>query len=77
MTKKSKRSKIKAKSSKTKKSNVVAAEQTGYCMKCQTQRVIANAKRVMMGKNKDRPAMKGECPECGTGMFRFLKKDAA
>lgn len=45
----------------------------GYCVKCQEKRPIEAAKRVTM-KN-DREAMKGVCPECGTGMFRILGKN--
>jgi len=44
----------------------------GYCVKCKTKREIKNANEVTM-KN-GRKAMKGECPECGTGMFRILGK---
>ena len=42
---------------------------TGYCVKCKAKREMANAKSIKM-KN-GRPAIKGECPKCGTGMFRI------
>jgi len=42
----------------------------GYCVKCRKKREIANAVEVRM-KN-GRPAMKGRCPNCGTGMYRIL-----
>jgi len=44
----------------------------GYCVKCKSKREIKNSNEVTM-KN-GRKAMKGECPECGTGMFRILGK---
>lgn len=76
MSKKSKKAKgTKIKSPK--KSNVVLAEQTGYCVSCKAKKVIENAVKVMVGKDKDRPALKGECPDCGTTVMRFLKRDAA
>lgn len=43
-----------------------------YCVKCKAKREMKNAKEVMM-KNKRR-AMKGVCPECGTGMYKILGK---
>lgn len=45
------------------------AEVTGYCVKCKKKRGIKNPKVVTL-KNK-RKATKGECPECGTKMFRI------
>jgi Zn finger protein HypA/HybF involved in hydrogenase expression len=44
----------------------------GYCVKCKSKREISNGGEVTM-KN-GRKAMKGKCPECGTGMFRILGK---
>lgn len=44
----------------------------GYCVKCKEKREIKNSNEVTM-KN-GRKAMKGECPNCGTGMFRILGK---
>jgi len=44
----------------------------GYCVKCKTKREIKDGNEVTM-KN-GRKAMKGKCPECGTGMFRILGK---
>ncbi len=44
----------------------------GYCVKCKAKREIADAQEVKM-KN-GRPAMKGKCPECGTGMYRIMGK---
>jgi len=42
-----------------------------YCMKCRKTKEMANMKSVKM-KN-GRPATKGECPVCGTKMFRIGK----
>lgn len=49
-----------------------------YCVKCKEKREMDGPERVQMnakGGGK-RPAMKGTCPECGTGMFKILPKDA-
>jgi len=42
-----------------------------YCVKCQEKKEIKNPEEVEM-KN-GRPATKGECPDCGTGMYRIGK----
>jgi len=42
----------------------------GYCVKCKAKRTIANAKQIKMANG--RPALKGTCPVCGTGMFKIL-----
>jgi hypothetical protein len=44
----------------------------GFCVKCKEKREIKDAQDVMM-KN-GRPAVKGVCPVCGTGMFRIKSK---
>ena len=41
-----------------------------YCVKCKAKRELKDAKAVKM-KN-GRPAMKGKCPECGTGLYRIM-----
>ena len=41
-----------------------------YCVKCKTKKEMKDAKQVKM-KN-GRPAMKGKCPDCGTGLYRIL-----
>lgn len=41
----------------------------GYCVKCRTKREIKDAKKVTLKNGK--PALKGKCPVCGTGMFRI------
>ncbi|MBL7127066.1 MAG: hypothetical protein ISS58_07725 [Dehalococcoidales bacterium] len=42
-----------------------------YCMKCRKKVEIKNAQSTTL-KNK-RPAVKGECPSCGTKVFRIGK----
>jgi uncharacterized protein DUF5679 len=41
-----------------------------YCVKCKAKRTMSNPAQVKM-KN-GRPALKGVCPVCGTGMFKIL-----
>jgi hypothetical protein len=41
-----------------------------YCVKCKAKKVMAQAENVTM-KN-GRPAAKGKCPDCGTGMYKIL-----
>jgi hypothetical protein len=43
-----------------------------YCMKCKAERVVSNVQIITM-KN-GRPAANGQCPVCGTKMFKFLPK---
>ena len=45
---------------------------TGYCVKCKTKKEISEGEEVTM-KN-GRKALKGKCPDCGTGMYRILGK---
>ena len=42
-----------------------------YCVKCKAKKEMKDAEKVSM-KN-GRPAMKGKCPDCGTGMYRIMK----
>lgn len=44
-------------------------EKSMYCVSCKTSKEPVNPQRVQM-KN-GRPATKGKCPDCGTGMFRI------
>jgi hypothetical protein len=46
------------------------AADEGYCVKCKAKRQIGQAKEVKMANG--RPALKGVCPVCGTGMFKIL-----
>ena len=43
-----------------------------YCVKCRTKKEMSEAEEVTM-KN-GRSAMKGKCPDCGTGLYRILGK---
>lgn len=40
-----------------------------YCVKCKAKREMKDPAAITM-KN-GRPAKKGTCPECGTGMFKI------
>jgi len=40
-----------------------------YCVKCRAKRDDPNATKVTMKNGK--PAMKGKCPVCGTGMYKI------
>ena len=42
----------------------------GYCVKCKAKKEMKDEQKVKM-KN-GRPAMKGTCPTCGTGMYKIL-----
>jgi len=42
----------------------------GYCVKCKAKKKMSDAQQVTM-KN-GRPACKGKCPDCGTGMYKIL-----
>lgn len=44
---------------------------TMYCVKCRAKRDDPNAQPVTMKNGK--PAMKGKCPTCGTGMYKIGK----
>lgn len=59
-----------AKAAKKPAKKAPMAEGEGYCVKCKAKRVMANVKQVKMANG--RPALKGTCPVCGTGMFKIL-----
>ena len=40
-----------------------------YCVKCKAKRVMNSPEKVTMKNGK--PATKGVCPECGTGMYKI------
>ncbi len=42
---------------------------SAYCVKCKQKREMKNPQKVTMKNGK--PAMKGTCPVCGTGMYRI------
>jgi ribosomal protein L40E len=45
-------------------------EVVGYCVKCKAKQPIADPQTVTMANG--RPALKGTCRKCGTGMFKIL-----
>jgi hypothetical protein len=47
------------------------AEQA-YCVKCRAKSDMVDEKKVTM-KN-GRPAVKGKCAKCGTGMYKILSQ---
>jgi hypothetical protein len=51
-----------------KRSNKMA--EIAYCVKCKAKTEMKDAQKVTM-KN-GRPAMKGTCTKCGTGMYKIL-----
>lgn len=42
---------------------------TMYCVKCRAKQDDPNAVKVTLKNGK--PALKGKCPKCGTGMFKI------
>lgn len=46
------------------------AKEMGYCVKCRAKKEFVDAQEVKM-KN-GRPALKGKCVDCGTGMYKIL-----
>ncbi len=42
---------------------------TMYCVKCRAKREVKDVERVTMKNGK--PAMKGKCPVCGTGVYKI------
>ena len=40
-----------------------------YCVKCRAKRDDPSAEKVTMKNGK--PALKGKCPVCGTGMYKI------
>jgi DNA-directed RNA polymerase subunit RPC12/RpoP len=42
-----------------------------YCVKCRKKVEMKNPQKVTLKNGK--PAMKGECPNCGTKVFRIGK----
>lgn len=44
---------------------------TAYCVKCKDKKEMKNAKQDKMKNGRD--CVKGECPDCGTKMFKIGK----
>ena len=53
------------------KEGSMAGGMEAYCVKCKAKKEMKDGQKVKM-KN-GRPAMKGRCPDCGTGAYRILK----
>ena len=49
---------------------VFALMAQAYCVKCKAKKEVKDAQEVTM-KN-GRPAIKGVCPDCGTGVYSIL-----
>jgi hypothetical protein len=47
----------------------------GYCVKCKEKREMLDVQKVEI--KPGRPAAKGKCAVCGTGMYKILPKSAA
>jgi hypothetical protein len=41
-----------------------------YCVKCRAKKDMKNEQKITMKNGKN--ALKGVCPDCGTGMFRIV-----
>ncbi len=52
----------------------MSEELTAYCMKCREKRPMQKAEAVFT--KSARPATRGECPECGTTLFRMGETEA-
>ena len=54
-------------------------EVIGYCVKCKDKKEMKGAEKVAMAAKGggSRPALKGVCTACGTGMFKILPKTEA
>ncbi len=44
-----------------------------YCVKCRSKKEMQNPQQIKMKNGK--PATKGVCPDCGTGMYRIGKAE--
>lgn len=49
--------------------------ETAYCVKCRKKVEVKDPEKVTM-KN-GRPALKGKCAVCGTGVYKILPKSQA
>ena len=47
------------------------ADVQAYCVKCKAKKTMKDPQAVTMKNGK--PATKGTCPDCGTGMYRIGK----
>ena len=49
------------------------ADESAYCVKCRQKTTMKNTQKTKM-KN-GRPAMKGVCSVCGTGVYKILSQE--
>ena len=49
----------------------VGGAMDAYCVKCKGKKEMKDAQKIKM-KN-GRSALKGRCPDCGTGLYRIMK----
>jgi len=50
---------------------------TFYCVKCRASKTVDEDKTERTTLKNGRPAAKGVCPDCGTGMFKILSAKEA
>jgi uncharacterized protein YlaI len=48
-----------------------------YCVKCRASKSVDDSKVEKTTLKNGRPAAKGTCPDCGTGMFKILSAKEA
>jgi hypothetical protein len=53
-------------------SSDIMADETAYCVKCRKKTTMKDSQEVKM-KN-GRPAIKGVCSVCGTGVYKILSQ---
>ena len=47
------------------------AATNGYCLKCKAKRDMKEGSEQVITMKNGKPAVKGECPVCGTKMFKI------
>ncbi|MGQ9584215.1 MAG: DUF5679 domain-containing protein [Anaerolineae bacterium] len=52
--------------------STLGEEVVGYCVRCRAKRPMIHAE--LTATRRGQPAYRGECPVCGTAMFRLLPK---
>lgn len=53
--------------------NTCGCSVEGYCVKCKVKKIMANGEKVTLKNGRN--AIKGRCPDCGSGMFKILGKE--
>ena len=57
-----------------KKSTDTTISPRAYCVKCRETMPIFDPQQVILKKG-NRPALKGSCSECGTGVYKILPRE--